>query len=206
MSARCEVLLTLILLLLVTIVRAGEATPTAAVRSYTAVSYPDCTYKTGVDSIHKRDIEGRAVICDGKRISEALRLRKGEGSRRVESLGGITSASLGWVWLIEPTFAVGTYRWEWFAGSSSHSDFVQVFELRQKRLVVTQQIHFDTHHGGNKAGADYDPRTTTLEIRAVAYSGSEGRCCPSKLKIIRYAWRNNRFQKLSSRVIPLPRS
>jgi hypothetical protein len=207
-SSRLAALITPPLLCLATFVRAGEGTPnpTAAVRSYTAVSYPDCMYKTGVDSLHKRDIEGRAVICDGKNISQSLRLTKGEGSRRIGKLGEITSAWLGWVWIIENNFAVGTYRWEWIAGSSSHSDFVQVFQLRENRLVVTQQIHFDTHHGGKTAGATYDPGTETLEIRAVGYSGSEGRCCPSKLKIVKYAWRDNRFQKLSSRVIPIPES
>jgi len=176
------------------------------VRSWIHESHPECTYKTGVDSLQKTDFGRKAIICKGNRITESLALRNGEGSQSSDKAPLTSSAWLGRTWLLEPNIMVATYSWEWVVASSSHLDVVQVVELRDHRLVVIQQLEFDTHHGGKNTGADYDPRTKILEIRAVGYSGSEGRCCPSKLKIVKYAWQTNRFHRVSAKILPMPES
>lgn len=117
---------------------------------------------------------------------------------------GATDVVLAWHQQLDATHWLAAYDWEWVGGSSSDSQVVQVFELRDGKVFITQQIEADTHHGGRAAGAMLNKDKKTLIVRAVELNSPKGRCCPTYINVVAFSWTGSRFQRVSSRQIPIP--
>jgi hypothetical protein len=138
-----------------------------------------------------------------------LTLKKGTGKAvyrdRNGGFDGAFDVSLEWQYGLDPEHRVVDYGWEWVGGSSSHSEIVQVLELRDHKVFITQQIQVDTHHSGGTAGAWFNPNKKLLVVKAVAYAGSEGRCCPSLMDIVNFRWDGEQFHRVGRKRVPLPK-
>jgi hypothetical protein len=99
---------------------------------------------------------------------------------------------------------IADYQWEWLAGSSSQEDVVQVLETSGGRVLITQQIQINTHHGGHSVGASYDPRRRVLTCSGADLDPPEGRCCPSLMDVVTFRWNGAKFVRVSGKRHSLP--
>jgi hypothetical protein len=116
--------------------------------------------------------------------------------------GGV-EVELGWWRQLDPTHAVVDYLWTDGNGSSNQSEIVQVFELRDGKVFITQQVEADTH-GGDTAGARFDETTKRLIVKAVELDSPNGRCCPTHLNVVVFRWEGREFRQISARQTPIP--
>jgi hypothetical protein len=149
-------------------------------------------------------------IESGQTIAESQLLKRGKGTTvsvdRDSGLQHSTEVSLAWSRALDAHHMVASYEWEWVAASSSHSDFVQVFELHNGKVFVTQQIEADTHHGGRAVGAAFNGDKQELTVKAVNYAAREGRCCPSLMGVVVFRWDGQQFHRIHASRVPLPKS
>ena len=134
-------------------------------------------------------------------------LRKGRGKSATsigDGLHQFTEVWLTWVYQLDAQHSVVDYEWEWVVGSSSHSNVVQVFELRDRKVYITQQIEADIHHGGDAVGAWFNADKKLLTVKAVADS-PQGRCCPTEMNVLILRWEGNKFRRISAKTVPLPK-
>lgn len=176
-------------------------------------------YVTNTSSLFASDVSSfnqmnfgnsRAVYIepDGHK-GEWQTLRKGRGKTKHISHYGVFEGAedviLGWSRQVDFEHVVVDYGWIWTGGSSSQSDVVQVFELRDGKVFITQQIEADTHGGGTAAGATFDQKTKQLIVKSVELDSPRGRCCPTHLNIVVFRWEQGKFRPFSSRQVPMPK-
>jgi hypothetical protein len=167
------------------------------------VSRPNVLFAADVSDFDRLDFANtRAVGRDG----EWQELKRGRGVARPNygGLRGRTEVTLGWQHPLDAEHWVVDYGWIWIAGSSSSSEFVQVFERRGDNVYITQEIEADTHHGGTPVGAWFNADKNLLTVKAVNYAPLEGRCCPSLMGVVTFRWDGNQFRRISAKRVPLP--
>jgi hypothetical protein len=146
------------------------------------------------------------VVSSDAGISEWQQLRHGRGMTKelapAGSFAGSTEVRLAWQKQLDASHAVVAYDWEWVGGSSSHSQLVQVFELRDDKIFITQQIEADTHHGDTAVGAVLNPSKKTLIVRSVELDSPKGRCCPTQINVVAFAWTGKQFRRVSAFRVP----
>jgi hypothetical protein len=141
----------------------------------------------------------RVVNIDGGEWQE---LRKGKGKSTRED-GSRTEVWLNWAQALNDDHWVVDYGWFEAAGSSNSVDIVQLFELRDAKVYITQQIEVITHHGGKAVGAWLDVNKKLLTVKAVASSG-KGRCCPTHMNVVVFGGNGTQFRRVSAKTVPLP--
>jgi len=143
----------------------------------------------------------RAVNIDGGEWQE---LRKGKGKTiRKEDDPGFVEVRLNWAHTLNDDHWVVDYGWFEVAGSSNSYEVVQLFELRDGKLYITQQIEAVTHHGGKAVGAWFNTNKDLLTVKAVADSPN-GRCCPTHMNVVVFRWDGTEFRRVSAKAVPLP--
>jgi hypothetical protein len=167
-------------------------------------------FASHVLNFHHLDLANlRAVFIEpGGERGKWQTLKNGKGKtvdiNRYGEFEGATDVILAWQQVIDATHWLAAYDWEWIGGSSSHSQIIQVFEIRGDRVFVTQQIEADTHHGGKATGATLSKEKKTLIVKAVELDSPKGRCCPTYINVVAFRWTGSRFQQVSSHQVPIP--
>ncbi|HSK45432.1 MAG TPA: hypothetical protein VLA83_16255 [Candidatus Binatia bacterium] len=151
----------------------------------------------------------RAVFIEpGGKRGQWQALKHGKGKtvdiNRHGVFEGATDVILAWQQQLDATHWLAAYDWECVGGSSSHSQVVQVLQVRDGKVFITQQIEADTHHGGRAAGAVLNKEKNTLTVRAVELNSPKGRCCPTYINVVAFSWTGSRFRRVSSRQVPIP--
>ncbi len=160
-----------------------------------------------LDHMDFRNSRAVYIDPDGRR-GEWQALHRGKGKTEYVShdgvYGGGTAVQLMWWHSLDSEHMVVQYDWiQWF-GSSSQSSLVQVFELRDSRVFITQQIEADTHGGGTIAGAWFDQKKKRLTVKAVEPDSPKGRCCPTHINIVVFQWEGGKFRQVSVAQLPMP--
>lgn len=174
------------------------------------VTQASSLFASNISDFHNLDLANlRAVFIEpGGQRGQWQALKHGKGKtvdiNRYGVFEGATDVTLAWKQPIDAIHWLAAYDWEWIGGSSSHSQIVQVFELRGDSVFVTQQIEADTHHGGRAAGATFNQEKKTLIVRAVELDSPKGRCCPTYINVVAFRWTGSRFQQVSSHRVPIP--
>jgi hypothetical protein len=174
------------------------------------VTHASSLFASNVSDFHHLDLANwRAVFIEASgRKGQWQTLKQGKGKtvdiNRYGVFQGATDVVLAWQRSLDATHWLAAYDWEWVGGSSSHSQIVQVFELRGGKVFITQQIEADTHHGGRAAGAILNKQKKTLVVRAVEIDSPKGRCCPTQINIVVFTWTGKSFRHVGSRQIPNP--
>ena len=170
-----------------------------------------CLVREQVSDLSKIDFANMRAVHVGEygEIDTWQALRRGRGKTvdrdRDGNFEGATDVRLAWQEPLDAEHWIADYEWEWVGGSSSHSDIVQVFELRDSMLFITQQIEADTHHGGRVVGGRFNTATKLLTVKAVDYADREGRCCPSLMDVATFRWDGKQFHRISAKIVPLPK-
>jgi hypothetical protein len=161
-------------------------------------------YSESVSDFGKMDLANMRALqaLDGK--WQELKKGSGESRFRDGGLTGTTSVWLDWQRPLDDEHWVAAYGWLWVAGTSSSSEIVQVFELRNGKVYITQEIEADIHHGGKPVGAWFDSRKKLLTVKAVNYAPLEGRCCPSLMGVVTFRWDGKRLRAIRAKHVPLP--
>jgi len=84
----------------------------------------------------------------------------------------------------------------WFGeavGSSHQEDIIQVFSLKDKKLVLQQEIIADMH-GPFLHSARFDSMSTVLTMNSIRYADGEGHCCASLVDIVSFKWDGRKFK------------
>ncbi|HXO37893.1 MAG TPA: hypothetical protein VN872_04620 [Candidatus Acidoferrum sp.] len=174
------------------------------------VTHASSLFASDVSDFHHLDLANlRAVFIDpGGQKGQWQALKHGKGKtvdlNRYGVFEGATDVILAWQQQIDGTHWLAAYDWEWVGGSSSHSQIVQVFELRGGKVFITQQIEADSHHGGRAARAILNKQKKTLVVRAVEIDSPKGRCCPTQINVVAFTWTGKSFRRVGSRQIPNP--
>jgi hypothetical protein len=170
----------------------------------TEISFPNYMYPYALASPNRLNLKnGDLVIFHGNRASY-LRAHLHNGAyRKLYAGAGGDEVELDWVRFIrndsgQANYAFAYYTWVSWAGSSSDSGIVQLLQLVDGHVKVTQQILFNVR-GSEKAGADFDTKSNTLKIRGV--HGWE-HCCPTELDFIRFHFDDGLFKQVSHRKVP----
>jgi hypothetical protein len=143
----------------------------------------------------------RAVNIDGGEWQE---LRKGEGKTiRKEDAPGFVEVRLNWVRALNDDHWVVDYGWFEAAGSSNSFAVVQLFERRDGKLYITQQIEAIMHHGGRSVGAWFNANKKQLTVKAVELDSPKGRCCPTRMNVLVFRWDGTQFRCISVKTVPL---
>ncbi len=136
------------------------------------VTHTSSLFASNISDFNQMDIRNsRAVYIDPDgRTGEWQALRRGKGKTEYVSrygvYGGGTAVQLMWWHSLDSEHMVVQYDWvQWF-GSSSQSSVIQVFELRDGKVFITQQIEADTHGGGTAAGTWFDKNKKRLTVKA----------------------------------------
>ena len=174
------------------------------------VTHSSSLFASDVSDFRHLDLaNSRAVFIEpGGQRGQWQALKHGKGKtveiNRHGVFEGATNVVLAWQQQLDATHWLAAYDWEWVRGSSSDSEVVQVFELRDGKIFITQQIEADTHHGGRAAGAVLNREKKTLTVRAVELNSPQGRCCPTYINVVAFNWTGSRFRRVGSRQIPIP--
>ena len=158
------------------------------------------------DHLDLRNSQAVYIEPDGNK-GEWQELKRGRGKTRILHNGQFESATdvgFRWQYSLDANHIVVTYWWVWIAGSSSQSDIIQVFESRDGKVFITQQIEADTHGGGTVAGASFNRNAKSLTVKAVELDSPNGRCCPTHLNIVVFHWDGMKFRQASAHQIPMP--
>jgi len=174
------------------------------------VTHSSSLFASNISDFHHLDLSNlRAVFIEasGSR-GQWQALKNGKGKtvdiNRYGEFEGATDVALAWQQPLDAKHWLAAYDWEWVGGSSSHSQIVQVFELRDGKVFITQQIEADTHHGGAAVGAVLNPSKKTLVVRAVELDSPKGRCCPTQINVVAFAWTGKQFRRVSAFRMPNP--
>lgn len=127
-------------------------------------------------------------------------LRKGSFERKLKfSYDSVTVDAVHEL----PRNSSGTERalvlFTWFAsgGSSSTEGVAQVFELRDHRLTITQQLDWDEHFQTSEPYASFESSSNTLTVRAAHYLPGDSHCCVSAMDVVTLRLNKARFAKRS---------
>jgi len=175
------------------------------------INYKPGLFLRKVPDFHKMDLKNtRAVYLesDGK-LGEWQALKQGRGKTvslgpKGEVLaGGSVDVWFEWQHALDANHLVAAYEWQWVGGSSSQSIIVQVFELRDDKVFITQQIEAEAH--GTGAGADINPQSNLLTVHALVFADTDGHCCPSSLSTVVFQWDGRLFRRIRARKGPEPK-
>jgi hypothetical protein len=161
----------------------------------------EIAYEDEFDSIRQVDFKNLIVhvFDDSGKVSLKARLKKGKYSHE-EPL------DFQYVWFRsvhyldsngkEPGRAIVKFGYQGTAVSSCNSVMIQVFELRGKRLFLTQNIDFGEQ---DESDTRFDWKRNTLQIVAIHP------CDPWSFKLaIGFRWDGAKFRKVSLKEIPTP--
>jgi hypothetical protein len=97
--------------------------------------------------------------------------------------------------------ALVTTKWVACGSSCTSAGIVQLFELRGKQPVITQQLVFDAHAEGT--GATFDEKSLTLTITGRSDDQSPN-CCAQNFDVVTYRWQGSEFEQASYERLPAP--
>jgi len=184
---------------------AGQLAPTGLEYS-PAVNSTSMHYQyTGLfESIRKVDFANLYYYDGDGTTGDLFKLQRGNAKVKFPALGG-EEITLEHVYYFhpskdEPEAALVQLTWFSYGGSSSMDCLLLVFRIDDAGLVQTQQLRFDLQAKG--AGADFDPGTNTLTVRARSNDDSS-HCCPKSVDIVRFAWTGKTFEEKSHRTVPV---
>jgi len=177
---------------------AGDRLPTIE------VLYPNYPLPGLFRSFRETDLKESeaAILGEGGKVYVKAHLHK--GLYEVQHKDISDWLRLNWVSspnqeIAEAKYGIADFDWVSTGASASDYGVIQVLQLCDGRLKITQQIVFNTR-GSNKAGATFDPKTNTLTIRGI--HGWE-HCCASQLDVVQFRFAGNTLQRVSYRQIPL---
>jgi hypothetical protein len=133
---------------------------------------------------------------------------KGGGLRsRYARFGGI-NAQLEQTWLFDlqkgvPRRALVSIYVETYGGSSSPNGYVLLFEIKDGRLVATQEFEYNAQASGTGASFDVSGGKLTIAGRS---EDDTPNCCPAHLDVVTFAWSGDRFLPAGYTVIPAPKN
>lgn len=89
----------------------------------------------------------------------------------------------------------------WFSarGSSDTSGIAQVFELRDHRLTIKQQMNWDEHFEPDGPYVLFDEQSRTLTFRAAHYLPGDSHCCVSAVDVVTMRWNGIHFARIALR-------
>jgi len=162
---------------------------------------------SGFDQVDLRNTRAVYIKEDGRK-GEWQALKRGRGRTDYTTHYGVyqggEEVELDWWHLLDPTHVVVAYLWtEWY-GSSSQFEVVQVFELRNDKVFITQQIEADTQGGGTAAGAWFNQGIKRLTVKAVELDSPKGCCCPTHINIVAFRWDGRKFRQIRARQARMP--
>ena len=136
--------------------------------------------------------------------NDTVVLQNGSFSRKDEPFGGI-NAELEETWLFDvkdgvPRHALVSIYVDTYGGSSSPNGYVLLFEIREGRLVMTQQFRYDAQAPGT--GASFNASRTTLTVTGRSDENTPN-CCPKHVDVVTFAWRGDRFLPAGYRSNPV---
>jgi hypothetical protein len=167
-------------------------------------------FASDVTDISRIDFANRrAVFLPLDKYSAWQQLKKGKGRTQVTIGKGVwdaTQVELEWQKQLDPDHMVVAYIWMWVTFTSSESEVVQVFERRDGKAYIVQQIVADRHNGEPDAGATFDEKTQKLTVKSVELDSPLGRCCPRYLNVAIFSWDGARLRRMSATRQNLPKS
>jgi hypothetical protein len=95
-------------------------------------------------------------------------------------------------------YELAIYSWFEACGSSDTTGIAQIFELRDQRLKVVQQLYWDQHFDTEQPYFSFDEKSETLVVRTAHYlvwkNGiSDSHCCVSAMDVIDLRWSGSRM-------------
>jgi hypothetical protein len=169
-------------------------------------------FASNVSDIHHVDFANHPAVFLKSPTNNGERqvLKQGRGKstyvlgRSLEGTAwGTSEVRLKWQRALDPDHWIVGYHWYWTAASSSQSEILQVFELRDGKVFITQQIEADLH-GGRSIGAMLNPRSRRLTVKSVELNSPNGRCCPTYINTVVFDWTGERFRRISAHRAPVP--
>jgi hypothetical protein len=88
--------------------------------------------------------------------------------------------------------ALVVLNWTGCGASCNSTGIVQLFAVRAKRPVITQEFTFDSDALG--AGTKFDENSLTLTITGRSDDES-AHCCPESLDVVTYRWQGSKFER-----------
>jgi hypothetical protein len=165
-------------------------------------------FASDVSDISRMDFPNlRAFFLPLDEYSAWQQLKKGKGRTQVTIGKGVwnaTQVELEWQKQLDRDHMVVAYIWTWVTFTSYESEVVQVFERRDGKAYIVQQIVADRHNGEPDAGAIFDERTRKLTVKSVELDSPLGRCCPRYLNVVTFSWDGARLKRtiVSRRFLP----
>jgi hypothetical protein len=98
-------------------------------------------------------------------------------------------------------YALVVTDWIGCGASCSSEGIVQLFVVRAKRPVITQQFVYDSDALGTGATFDEDSLTLTITGRS---DDESPHCCPESLDVTTYRWRGTKFEEQGYEHVPAP--
>jgi hypothetical protein len=168
-------------------------------------------FATNVSDFNHFDFANQpAVMTKPEGSGEQQALKRGRGKTKQFThegdFMGSTEVRLVWQQALNATHWAVVYDWEWIAASSSQSEIIQVFELRDGKVFITQQIEADLHHGGHLMGATMNASSHRLTVKSVEPDSPNGRCCPRYANVLEYDWSGQEFHRIGSHRELLPKT
>jgi hypothetical protein len=169
------------------------------------------TFAMNVADINQLDLANMNAfyLVEGK-TEERLLLRRGKANRIYyfvddNSVSGSTKVTFRWKKPLDEQRFLAYYEWGWYAGGSDQGGIIQVFEISEAKVSITQQIYFNMHAGARAVGAIFDANAQTLTVKSVPFFSPGGRCCPSHLNTITFRWDGQRFVRVGAKLAPIPK-
>ena len=169
-----------------------------------SICEPRYKYPERFRSFEEIDFRNREIVVFGEGGHRLLAAKLQDGVFNARH-----SHSSDWVKLISATNfddAGGRprralLRLDYVSTGASASDFgiVQIFELLDDHLVVSQQIMFNERGGG--AESSFSAKNGILTIKGI--HGWE-HCCPTTLDVGTFQWNESRFKLMKTASIPIP--
>ncbi len=160
--------------------------------------YPNYFYPGIHKSMKDVDFEDSAMLVFGKGGGIDLKagLHKGQFERTVKT--GYDSVKLDAVYNLPAGGSITEYAvvlCTWFSarGSSATTGIAQVFELREGRLMLVQQLEWDEHVETNRPFAVFDPASYRLIICVAHYLPGDSHCCVSAVDVVTLRWSKSKF-------------
>jgi hypothetical protein len=101
------------------------------------------------------------------------------------------NSSIQYVVVLFDYFGVG--------GSSESDGYAQVWSLQDKKLIIVQQIQFNTHFTSDDWYFAFDKNRQLLTVRASHYLPGDAHCCISAFDELTFRWQDGLF-KLQKKV------
>ncbi len=139
-----------------------------------------------------------------KLLEETVALRNGAMARRYKPFGG-EQAALEHTWLFDvrdgvPRHALVSIYVLNYGGSSAPAGYALLFEIKEGRLVTTQEISYDAQAPGTGASFDVLGGKLTVAGRSDDHTPN---CCPAYLDVATFTWDGDRFLPAGYKVVPV---